>query len=58
MNELLSMLMQRDTISKSAAIEMIMEEFEESGMDVELTLWSLGFEPDYCFDLLDICARN
>jgi hypothetical protein len=58
MNELLQALMSRKSINKDEAIAMILEHFEESGMDAELTLWSLGFEPDYCFDLIDICARN
>jgi len=58
MNSLLKAMMKRDSLSKEEAIEIIMEEFEAQSMDGEETLYALGFELDYAFDLMDIVANN
>lgn len=57
-NDLLKSIMKKEGLSKEEAIEMIMEEFECCNMDGEETLYNLGYEPDYCFDLIDIVASN
>ena len=56
-NELLVAMMKRDGLTRKEAISILMEEFEENDMDVEETLYNLGFEPDYCFDLIEIVSR-
>lgn len=58
MNKLLKEIMRNEHISLKEATEMVMEEYEACGMDGEETLFNLGFELDYYFDLFDILASK
>lgn len=58
MNKLLKEITRNGHISLKEAIELVMEEYIACDMNVEETLYNLGFEPDYYFDLLDILARK
>lgn len=58
MNELIRVLMRRDKMTKQDVIEMILQEYDECGMDAEEALYNLGLEPDYVFDFYDIVAGH
>lgn len=52
---LLTVLMRRDGLSKTEALELVDELRVDvlAGMDPEEVLYSVGLEPDYIFDLLE-----
>lgn len=51
-------MMRRDKVSREEAIQIIMDEYDETSLDAEKTLHNLGFEPDYIFNLFDVLART
>ena len=53
-NCLVKSLMKREGLTKEEAISLILEEYDECGMDAEECLYHLGYEPDYVFQLFDI----
>ena len=57
MNELIREIMRSYNVSKDEAITMCLEEYEDSGMDVEDSLYNLGFELDYAFQFFDIVSN-
>lgn len=57
MNELLSILMNRDGMKKCEVIAEIKELHKIHSGDMEEILYDLGLEPDYCYDLYEILTR-
>jgi hypothetical protein len=58
MNSVLKTLIKKEGYTKSEAVKVVLEEFEECGRDYEETLFQLGFELDYASDLIDIVATR
>ena len=54
--DLLTTLMRRDGLSRDEALELVAElrADVENGVDPEEALYSVGLEPDYIFDLLEV----
>lgn len=52
MNELLRLIMRQEGfLTRTEAVEYIRETYVDSGRDIERTLYDLGFEDDFAFDL-------
>jgi hypothetical protein len=58
MNKLIIELMEKEDISRKEAIEMVIDEYQDTGNDPDETLYNLGFELDFSFDLYDIVSRK
>lgn len=54
--ELLNVLMHRDNLTKSEALEQIRKLQQQvlAGCDPEEVLYDIGLEPDYVFDILPL----
>ena len=54
--DLVKTLMRRDGLSRDEALELVDELRADvlAGMDPEEVLYSVGLEPDYIFDLLEV----
>ena len=55
---LLKILMKRDNLSESEALDLIseMQQAVLNGENPEELLYDIGLEPDYIFDILPYCA--
>lgn len=53
-NCLIRSLMKREGLTEEQAIELVQEEVESFDGDIEEALYSLGYEPDYCFDVYNV----
>jgi hypothetical protein len=58
MSTLLREVMKQEGYTKAEALEVIRETFEECKQDHEETLFQLGFELDYSYDLMAIVASK
>ena len=53
-NCLIRSLMKREGLTEEQAIELVQEEVECFDGDIEEALYSLDYEPDYCFDVYNV----